>query len=378
MYKRNLEALEIPTHLTLTQGGVPCTLMRGGTSRGPFFVASDLPNDEKERNEILLRAIGNPAFRRVDGIGGMDAVTSKLAIVSRSEHEGADVDYLFAQADTETSRLDFAANCGNLMSAVGPFALERGLVQVRGEQTVVRIRNVNTGVIVHAMVQTPAGRVAYGGDCEIDGVPGQGAPIALNFLDAVGSKTGKLFPTGNRKDFIDGLAVSCVDVGVPVVFLYARSLAKTGYELPEELNGDKALMTRLERIRLEAGQRMGLGDCRGSVVPKICLIAPPRDGGYISSRYFTPKSCHPSHAVTGALCLTVASMIQGTIVEPIAEHRRRHCEGGVATIEHPSGKIQASVAVEQQPDGGFEVTRAAFVRTADRLFDGRVILRKQG
>ncbi len=351
---------------------IPCVLMRGGTSRGPMFLAEDLPTDPAERDRVLLGVMGSAPFRRVNGLAGMDPVTSKLAIVSRSSRPDADVDYLFAQADLESDRLDTSANCGNILSAVGPFAIDRGLFEASPGETCVRIHNINTGTIVHAVIKTPGGRVEYDGDTSIDGVPGTGAPISINFIDSVGSKTGRLFPTGSPVDLVDGIEVTCLDVAVPMVLIEARRLGKTGAEPPKELEQDREFMARLERIRLEAALKMGLGDRSGSVVPKIALVSRGSTPGVVRSRYFTPKTCHPSHAVTGAICVGTAAMIAGTSV---AKTIGREVTGdrGVVVIEHPSGSLQTDIELAYNGSKGeYLVPRAALIRTAAPIFEGFV------
>jgi 2-methylaconitate cis-trans-isomerase PrpF len=351
---------------------IPCTLMRGGTSRGPFFLAEDLPAEVVDRDRFLLRAMGSPQFQRVDGIAGMDPTTSKLAIISKSARPDADVDYLFAQADLKSSRLDYSANCGNMLSAVGPFAIERGLVEAKEGETLVRVHNLNTHTLVHVRVATSSGRVEYSGDFAIDGVPGTGSPIYLDFLNAVGSKTGKLLPSGLAREEIEGIAVSLFDVAVPMVMIKAEDLGFKGCEIPGAFNSNPELLAKIERIRLKAGLRMGLGDCSDKVVPKVCLVSEPKEQGVITSRYFTPKLCHPSHAVTGALCLAVAAKIPGTVAHEVARGISSEKRQSIV-IEHPSG----SLAVDLEIDGQGEevtITRAAFTRTADLLFEGSVFV----
>ena len=350
---------------------ISCILMRGGTSKGPYFLAEDLPAEPDLRDRVLLAVMGSPDIRQIDGLGGADPLTSKAAIVSRSERPNIDVEYLFAQVIIDRAFVDTSPNCGNMLAGVGPFALERGLVAAREGETVVRIFNVNTGAVVHATVQTRGRQVQYDGDVPIDGVPGTGAPIALNFLDAVGSKTGKLLPTGQVRDEVEGVAVSCVDLAMPMVVARAADFGKTGAESKAELNADTDLLARIERVRRAAGQRMGMGDVAGKVVPKFCLIAPPRHGGTITSRYFVPTSCHAAHAVTGALCLAATCVLPGSVAEGIAAlppGPRR-----TIIIEHPSGTL----ATEFELEGPLEapaIKRAAFVRTARKLMSGSVYI----
>src|SRR5215216_3181506 len=276
--------------------GIPVIFMRGGTSRGPYFKAEDLPRDAAARDRVLLAAMGSPDKRQIDGLGGADSLTSKVAIVSRSTQPDADVDYLFAQVKIDRAFVDIAPNCGNMLAGVGPFAIEAGLVPAQDAETVVRVYNVNTRALIHATVPTPGGQVEYEGDVAIDGVPGTGSPISLNFVDAVGSKTGKLLPTGRVLDTIEGLAVSCVDLAMPMVIARAADFGKTGFETRNELNADAALLESIEQVRRAAGHLMGLGDVTGKVIPKFCLVSPPRHGGTNTSRYFVPDSCHSAHA----------------------------------------------------------------------------------
>ena len=356
------------------QTKIPCVLMRGGTSRGPFFLASDLPADPQTRDAVLLAVMGSPHEYQVDGIGGANPLTSKVAIISKSQHPEADVDYLFAQVLINEKLVDTKPNCGNMLVAVGPFAIEAGLVPAKHPETVVRIYNVNTEALVESIVQTPGGRVSYEGDAAIDGVPGTAAPVKLNFKSAVGAVTGKLLPTGRPLDKIDGVDVSCVDMAMPMVLMPAEQLGKTGHETAAELDADKALFVRMEAIRRKAGEMMGMGDVSRMVVPKIGLLTAPRKGGTITSRYFVPTSCHKAHAVTGTVCVASACAIPGTVAERIASLTA--APQGVVRIEHPSGMIAIDLDVElgKQPP---VIRRAALIRTARRLFDGHVYVPEQ-
>lgn len=350
---------------------IPCVLMRGGTSRGPFFDAADLPADPEARNAVLIGVMGAGHELEIDGIGGGNPLTSKVAIISRSALEGVDVDYLFAQVTVHERSVDTAPNCGNMLAAVGPFAIERGMVRATLGETLVRINNVNTGKIMEAIVQTPAGQVTYAGTARIDGVPGHAAPIKLAFLDGAGAKSGKLFPSGARAEVINGVRVTCIDMSMPMVLIPAAAVGKTGHETAAELDADIELMKRMEAIRLEAGLRMGFGDVTGKVVPKIGLVAPPRNGGTIAARYFVPTSCHKAFATTGSVCVTTASVIEGTVVHEQARPAPVTASGALlSTIEHPSGQL----AVELELGGPEEspVRRASVIRTARRLFEGTV------
>jgi len=351
----------------MSQTAIPCVLMRGGTSKGPYFLAEELPGDTATRDQVLLAVMGSPDLRQINGLGGADSLTSKVAIVSRSSRPDCDVDYLFAQVRIDTPSVDTAPNCGNMLAGVGPFAIERGLVQASDGETVVRVFNVNTNAVIHATVLTPGRQVEFEGDVAIDGVPGTGAPISLNFVQAVGSKTGKLLPTGRVRDTIDGIEVPCVDLAMPMVIARASDFGKTGAESRLELNADKALFERMEPIRRAASELMGMGNAAGKVVPKFCLVSPPRHGGTITSRYFVPDSCHSAHAVTGTLCLAAACGLDGSITEGIAElppgPRRR------IIIEHPSGTIAAEFELDGPTDAPV-IRRAALVRTARKLMEG--------
>ena len=350
---------------------IPCVLMRGGTSKGPYFLAQDLPSDPAARDDVLLAVMGSPHIRQVDGIGGGDSLTSKAVILNRSERPGIDIDYLFAQVAVGRKAVDTAPNCGNMLSGVGPFAIERGMVRASDPTTTVTIFNINTSKVIEAVVQTPGGRVAYEGDYRIDGVPGGGAPIVLNFLNAAGAKTGKLLPTSAATDLIAGIEVSCVDLSSPLVFVAAASLGKTGYESKRDLDADAELLRKLEAIRLQAGMLMGLGDVSGKVLPKIALVAPPIAGGTIASRYFVPWSCHSAYAVTGALCLSAAASIPGTVAHAVAIQRM--ADSSAIVIEHPAGRLETRITVDvnaNSPTPTF--TRVGIMRTARPLLAGVV------
>ncbi|TVO66821.1 4-oxalomesaconate tautomerase [Denitromonas ohlonensis] len=350
---------------------IPCTLMRGGTSKGPYFQAHDLPSDPAERDRILLAAMGSPHIRQVDGIGGGDTLSSKAVIVSPSTQTGIDIEYLFAQVSVDQSSVDTMPNCGNMLAGVGPFAIENGLVKAQHPVTTLRILNRNTGKIVESIVQTPDGKVTYDGGTRIDGVPGTGAPIVLNFLDAAGAKTGKLFPTGQRIDRVGDIDVTCIDFASPLVFVAAESLGRTGHETRQELDADSDLKARLEAIRLEIALRAGMGDVRQSVLPKIALVASPAQGGTITSRYFTPWTCHSAFAVTGALCLAAASSIEATV--PSRYARRSATDPDLIRIEHPAGGLDIRMGLDPRstPEAPHFAV-AGLVRTARPLFIGVV------
>lgn len=353
------------------QTKIPCVQMRGGTSRGPFFLASDLPTDAKTRDEVLLAVMGSPHEYQVDGIGGANPLTSKVAIIGKSRNPDADVDYLFAQVLIDEALVDTKPNCGNMLVAVGPFAIETGLVPARHPETVVRIFNVNTQVLVEAIVQTPGGRVTYEGDAAIDGVRGTAAPVKLNFKSAIGSVTGKLLPTGRPIDVIDGIEVSFVDAAMPVILMRAEQFGKTGQETAVELDADRALFERMEAIRRKAGELAGMGDVSKLVVPKIALLARPAKGGTIASRYFVPYSCHKAHAVTGTVCVAAACAIPGTVASKLVS--LPPAPQGIVQIEHPSGMIAIDLdATLSGPQPA--IHRAALIRTARRIFEGNVLI----
>ena len=292
--------------------------MRGGTSKGLYLQRADLPDNRHARDKVLLAAMGSPDPRQIDGAGGANPLTSKVAIVGPSATNGVDVDYLFAQVHTEQALVDLNPTCGNLLAGVGPFAIERGMVEAADGETRVRIHMVNTGGLVETVVQTPGRLVRYEGNCAIDGVPGTGAAVFLNLLRCVGSKTGAMLPSGRPQDAIDGVPVTLIDVAMPMMVVRADTLGKTGYETPAELDADTALLARLERMRRAAGELMGMGDVSGMVVPKVSLVAPPRSGHGVSSRYLMPSRTHQAHAATGAICVASAAVAPDTVASEVA------------------------------------------------------------
>ncbi len=348
---------------------LPCVLMRAGTSRGPFFLKDWLPADEAERDRVLVGAVGSSDLLALDGIGGSSTLTNKVAIVSRSSQPDCDVDYLFAQLAVAATTVDTRPNCGNMLSGVGPFAIEQGLVPAEDGETTVRVYNVNTRSRIDVTVLTPGGRVQYEGDTVIDGVPGMAAPIRLNFLDAWGSVTGSVFPTGNRIDVIDGLEVSCIDAAMPLVMFRARDLGVSGREKPAELDANTALLERIERVRRVAGERMGLGDVSESVVPKPVIVSAGDDADSITSRYFTPRRCHAAHAVTGAIGVATAFALPGTVASGEA------LRTGVRTLAilHPQGRIEVEVCVEGEGQEA-RIQRAALIRSARKIMQGQLTL----
>jgi 2-methylaconitate cis-trans-isomerase PrpF/tripartite-type tricarboxylate transporter receptor subunit TctC len=344
---------------------LPCVLMRAGTSRGPFFLRDWLPQDEAVRDEVLIGAIGASDLLQVDGVGGGSTLTSKVAIVSKSEQPDCDVDYLFAQVGVGQRSVDTRPNCGNMLSGVAPFAVEQGLVVAGDGETTVRVFNVNTRSRIDVTIQTPGGRVTYDGDTGIDGVAGTAAPIRLNFLDAWGAVTGSVFPTGRRIDVIDGLEVTCIDAAMPLVVLRARDLGLTGREAPADLDAAPILLARIEKLRCAAGEAMGLGDVSASVIPKPVIASEGHDADSITSRYFTPRRCHASHAVTGAIGVATAFALPGTVVSSASSRPGARS----ISVLHPQGRIEVEVAIE---GAGSEarIQRAALVRTARKILQG--------
>jgi 4-oxalomesaconate tautomerase len=353
--------------------GIRCMQMRGGTSKGAYFLASDLPDDTNERDDLLLRIMGSPDPRQIDGIGGAHPLTSKVAVVSPSAADGVDVDYLFLQVVVDQPVVTDKQNCGNILAGIGPFAVERGLVRASEDrdETSVRIRMVNTGSIVTATFPTPDGFPRYSGDTAIDGVPGTAAPVVLNFEDDGAAKN--VLPTGNITDTFTGIPVTCVDNGMPVVVAAASSFGKTGYESINELEGDEELNRKVQELRLEAGKAMGLGDVSGTTVPKISLVAPPKsDDGTISTRTFIPVRVHESIGVLGAVSVGTAIMLPGAVGSDLAVMPRDGSHR--LSVEHPSGALQVEVELDATATPP-KVLRSGVVRTARKLFDGTVFPR---
>jgi len=348
--------------------GIRAMQMRGGTSKGLYFLADDLPADTDSRDGLLLRVMGSPDPRQIDGVGGAHPLTSKVAVVSPSAQPGIDVDYLFLQVMVDKPIVTDKQNCGNILAGIGPFAVERGLVAATGDETRVRIRMVNTDGIVTATFPTPGGRPRYDGDTAIDGVPGTAAAVVLEFEESAGP--GGVFPTGNVTDVFGGITVTCVDNGMPVVVVAASSFGKTGRESVAELEADEELNKRVQELRLEAGKAMGLGDVSGTTVPKISLVAPPAHGGTISTRTFIPVRVHESIGVLGAVSVGTAVVIPGAVGHDLAVRGG----GPRLSVEHPSGALQVEAELDTSASPP-KVVRSGVVRTARKLFDGTVFPR---
>ncbi len=352
----------------MTQTAIPYVFMRGGTSRGPYFRRSDLPEDRDKLADVLVAALGAGQALNIDGIGGGNAVTTKVAMLSASEDDWADIDYFFAQVSVEEKLVDFKPTCGNILSGVGPAAIEMGLFQPKGDETEIRIRAVNTGARVVANVQTPGGELVYEGDAEIAGVPGHSAPVKLSFMGVVGSATGAFLPTGNLRDKVQGIELTCMDVAMPMAIARAEDFGLTGYESAEELDANRAFFDRMESVRIEAGELMGMGDVSKSVTPKFGLMAPAREGGTLAVRYFMPWKTHPTMAVTGAQCMASCALSPGTVADGLLD--RPDSSPADVVLEHASGKID--VLVDFSNDQEFNVNAAGLVRTARKLADGHV------
>ncbi len=355
------------------QTAIPFLFMRGGSSRGPYFQRADLPVDHQQLSQVLMAVVGAGHQHNIDGIGGGVAVTTKVAMLSRSEVPGVDIDYFFVQVGVNERIVDYRPTCGNILAGVGPAALEMGLLPIQGDQTRVVIRSVNTGAKVEALIQTPGGAVNYAGDVAIAGVPGTAAPVALHFMEIVGSSCGSLFPTGRHVDLIDGIEVSCMDVALPVVMARACDLGLTGQESVETLDANTRFFDRLETIRRQAGQRMGMGDVRQSVVPKFAVLAPPTTpGSSITARYFMPWKTHPSMAVTGAQCIAACAVHPGTVARGLSV-----VGDGIplnVVIDHPCGSIDVLMDFAVDATGVFTLKSAGLLRTARLLARGELMV----
>jgi len=351
------------------QTPIDTLFMRGGTSRGPFFLETDLPADVATRDRVLLAVLGSPDARQIDGLGGAHPLTSKAGIVRRSTTPGVDLDFLFVQVQPAGDTVDSTANCGNMLAAVAPFALETGLAAAQGETTTLRVLTLNTGMQCDMTVQTPGGRVAYEGTARIDGVPGSAAPVEIAFLDTAGSVCASMLPTGNVRDTIDGIEVTCIDNGMPLVILRADAVGRSGYESVADLNADTALRARLESLRLACGHAMGLGDVSARNYPKMTLIAAPRQGGSISTRSFIPHVCHDAIGVLAAVTVATACMLDGSVADDVAVAPQ---DGAPMSVEHPGGEF--SVELDIDPANPQNVTRAALLRTARLIMRGQVMV----
>jgi len=355
----------------MTQTSIPFFFLRGGSSRGPYMNRADLPADLDQLARVLVAAVGSGHPLNIDGIGGGNAVTTKVAMLSRSDDDWADIDYFFAQVSVEDQLVDFKPTCGNILTGVGPAALEMGLMVAAGDVTEVKIRAVNTGANILARVQTPGGDVTYDGDATIDGVPGTAAPVELNFMEVAGSSTGAFLPTGNLTDRFLGVEVTCMDVAMPMVIARAADFGLTGHESRVAIDDNRDFFAAMEAVRLEAGHRMGLGDCSESVTPKFGLLAPAAMPGHIVTRYFMPWSTHPTMAVTGSQCIASCALTPGTVADGMME--RPNEVPCTVTLHHPMGDMQVVIDYDLD-DGGFRHRSAGLVRTARKLAEGRLFV----
>lgn len=348
------------------QRSAPVMWMRGGTSKGAYFLKDDLPSDPAARDAFLLRVMGSPDPRQIDGMGGADPLTSKVAVVSASEREGIDVEYHFFQVFVDQATVSDAQNCGNILAGVGPFAIERGLVTATGEETRVTIYMVNTDQVAVETVQTPGAQVTYAGEAAIDGVPGTHAPIPVEFRDTAGSMCGSLLPTGKAVEEVNGVAVTLIDNGMPCVVMKAMDMGITGSETREELEANTELREKVEAIRLAVGERMNLGEVTEKSVPKMFLVSPPVNGGAINTRCFIPHRAHATVGVLAAVTVATAALIEGTPAAEVAQIP----DGARKTlsVEHPTGEMSCVLEVNEEGS----VTSAALLRTARKLMDGEV------
>ncbi|MGW5590445.1 4-oxalomesaconate tautomerase [Streptomyces sp. NPDC003857] len=361
---------------------IPCWFLRGGTSRGPFFRAADLPADTTGRDAVLLGVMGSPDPRQIDGLGGAHPLTSKAGIVDRSARAGIDLEFLFCQLQPDSDLVDTTPNCGNMLAAVVPFAVESGLLTPSGDETTARVLTLNTGLTAEITIRTPLGPdgrrfVAYGGDARIDGVPGTAAPVTINFLDTAGSVCASLLPTGQVRDRVEvagvgPVDVTCIDNGQPLVIVAAADLGRTGYETAAELNTDDELKARVEDLRLTCGKLMGLGDVTAKNYPKMTLVAPPAHGGTLSTRSFIPRVCHESIGVLAAVTAATACVLEGSVAHAIAGVQTAPDADVTISVEHPSGEF--SVALSLDPDDPQRVTKSALLRTARLIMAGGAMI----
>lgn len=353
------------------QTKIPCVLMRGGTSKGPFFKASDLPDDPVLRDQVLIAAMGSPDARQIDGVGGANPLTSKVAIVKRSERNGVDLDYLFVQVVVDEPRASIKQNCGNMLAGVGAFAVQEGMIEARGDETTLTVFMENSGSLADVTFATPGGQPEYDGDARIDGVPGTASPVMTNFRGTEGSTCGALLPTGNLLDTVNGIEVTCIDNGMPCVIFEASAVGRTGYESRDDLNADAELKKIVEALRLEVGPMMNLQDVGSLTVPKMTLVAPPRNGGSITTRSFIPHDCHAAIGVFAAVSVATACIMEGSTASRVATIPDG--ERKMFSMEHPTGEM----SVEMEFEGSAEapvIKRAALLRTARRLFEGQILV----
>jgi 4-oxalomesaconate tautomerase len=354
------------------QTAIPYLHMRGGSSKGVYFLDSDLPSDKHTREDVLkwvMGAYGDP--RQIDGLGGADPLTSKIAVVARSKRDDCDIDYTFIQAIVGEDRLDDTPNCGNILSGIGAFAIETGLIQPSGDIAEISVYMTNSGNKCLLQFPLKNGFPVYEGDARIDGVFGTSSPVMCHYQDLEGSACGALFPTGNKVDVLDNVRVTCIDNGMPVVCLRAEDFGLTGAETPNQLNADSMLRDRLESLRLQAGRAMGLGDVSTKAVPKMSLVSLPSAGGTVSTRTFIPKHCHKAIGVLGAVSVASAALFEDSAIHDLASLPK----GDIAdiTIEHPSGVFDVQLVINRD-DGSPRIDRAGLLRTTRLLARGEVFV----
>ena len=353
------------------QTSIPFLFMRGGSSRGPFFQRKDLPANQDELNEVLIAAVGSGHPLNIDGIGGGNAVTTKVAILSQSTDPEFDVDYLFAQVSVVDRLVDYKPTCGNMLTAVGPAAIEMGLMNADRAITKIRIRAVNTGAHIIVNVHTKNGQVVYDGNAKIDGVPGNAAPVEMQFLNVAGSSTGSFLPTGQALDNINGIEVTCMDVAMPMVIARATDFGLTGDEPQDALNNNSAFFEQMEKVRLAAAKKMGMGDCRNSVTPKFGLVAPDNRINHLTVRYFMPWKTHPTLAVTGSQCLASCALTPGTVAYPLM--KKSDTIPAHLVLNHPMGSMDV-ITDYCLKEGAFIHKSAGIIRTARKLVEGQLFI----
>ena len=354
------------------QTAIPYMQFRGGSSKGLFFKATDLPDDENARNKIILAAMegaGQGDARQIDGLGGGTSLTSKVAIVSLSKNENTDLDYLFLQVVIGKGKISTAQTCGNILAAVVPFAIESGMIKATSLMTTAKVNMLNTGGVCEVSVETPGGKVNYTGNAKVDGVPGTAAPIICNYLDTAGATCGALLPTGSVKDIIDGIEVTCIDNGMPEVIIRASDLDITGYETPTELDANEILKNKLESIRLQIGPKMNLGDVKEKTVPKMCIVSLPLNGGTINTRTFIPQVCHEAIGVLGAVSTATACLLKGSVAEKIAAIANNQ----IISVEHPTGEFTVNLETSIE-NGRLIIKKSGVIRTARLLSKGEVYI----
>ena len=357
----------------MTQTAIPYLFMRGGTSRGPYFNRADLPEDLDDLARVLVAVVGSGHPLNIDGIGGGSAVTTKVAMLSKSDDDWADIDYFFAQVSVEDGLVDFKPTCGNILSGVGAAAIEMGLYPAQAGETEIKIRAVNTGARIVTRVQTDGNAPIYDGDFAVDGVLGTAAPVSLDFMQVAGSSTGAFLPTGNIVDTIDGIDVTCMDVAMPMVIARAADFGLTGHETREELDANRAFFDRMEAIRIQAGALMGMGDVTKSVTPKFGLVAPAEQGGTLAVRYFMPWTTHPTVAVTGSQCLASCALTPGSVADGLVTPP---ANGPLTvTLEHPMGLLDVIIDYDIT-DGAFNHISAGLMRTSRKIAQGEVFVPK--